>query len=141
FHEGAEGVPGSFTYRRVFDNSLKLHFSEPLLVSEYSHSAHFQKRVLDILRQRWLRDMYSYPHHIFCRILSENGYEIRTAEGKKLVKWFLQMHKLELSVRHRDVLRKGMEFVVRHDIGTVENKALRVSDRDLCDYYGNQVYL
>jgi glycerol-3-phosphate dehydrogenase len=141
FHEGAEGVPGSFTYRRVFDNSLKLHFSEPLLVSEYSHSAHFQKRVLDILRQRWLRDMYSYPHHIFCRIISENGYEIRTAEGKKLVKRFLQMHKLELSVRHRDVLRKGMEFVVGHDIGTVENKVLRVSDRDLCDYYGNQVYL
>jgi len=141
FHEGAGDAAGLFSFGKVFDNSLKLHFSEPLLVSEYSHSAHFQKRVLDVLRQRWLRDMYSYPHHIFCRILSENSYEIRVGDAKKLVKQFLHANKLEGSVRHKDIMRKGMEFVLRRDIGTVDDKVLRIHDKDLCDYYGNQVYL
>lgn len=141
FHGSSGDATGSFSYRKIFDNSLQLHFSEPLLVSEYSHSSHFQKRVLDVLRQRWLRDMYSYPHHIFCKVLSENGYAIRVGDAKKTVKRFLQANKMETPFRHRDITKKGIEFVVRHDIGTVEDRLLRVSDRELCDYYGNQVYL
>ncbi len=126
--------------RNVLGNRIKINFSDPVFISDFSTS----RDTIDLLSKnilsRWKADSYIYPHYIFCKIIKDNNYQLDMNEASKYIIKFLQKHNLQNKYKVKNIQKKGLDFISRNGIGKVNDNALSIIKKEEIDYYSNMIY-
>jgi hypothetical protein len=137
FRRPAAEIPGQkkISWTQILRNTVRINFSKPVMVSDYSHRDNALAIITSVVRDRWKRDAFVYPHYLFCAVLKRYDYALRIGDARAVVKEMLRYDERLRKYSHREIVSKGIDFLEKHGLGRVEDKIIRVSARDEIDYY------
>jgi hypothetical protein len=127
------------TLENVMTQVVRINFSEPILASDYSNASEPVSLLGNAIVSRWKSDAFVYPHYLFCRILREAHYSVPMDDLSERINDFLQKRHLWDCYEIRDILREGMAFTLKNELGLIEGGNLIVTKKDEVNYYANLV--
>ncbi len=123
------------SWTQILRNTVRVNFSKPVMVSDFSHRDNALAIITSVVRDRWKRDAYIYPHYLFCAILKKYQYAMRLSEARSVIKEILPHDERLKKYSHREIIHRGIDFLERYGLGRIEDKIIRASARDEIDYY------
>ena len=137
----ANGPGSALTLKKILENRIKINFSEPIFVSDFSNSDDMVARLSENIEIKWKSDSHIFPHYIFCRIIKENNYTLKISGADKLIEEMLIKYSIK-KFKPKHVLKKGIFFIEKNNIGrgSVDNGELKIFNSEEIDYYSNLIY-
>jgi hypothetical protein len=74
-----------------------------------------------------------------CRIVKNNNYSLATRDLKKKVNEFLQHNNIEDQFSYKEVIKKGIRFIKKYNLGHIEQDILLITNKDELDYYAGKI--
>ncbi|MDY6935746.1 MAG: NAD(P)H-dependent glycerol-3-phosphate dehydrogenase [Spirochaetota bacterium] len=127
------------TVKNVLNNRARVNFSDPIITSDLLNTDKFISHITDIINLKWKTDSYIFPHYIFCRIIRENNYELAMDDARKAIEHFLQHLNMEKRYKAKSILKKGIEFIEKNNIGQQRDGRIIIMKKDDIDYYSNLI--
>lgn len=126
--------------KNILDNRVTINFSDPIFASDFSNTTKALTQLSDTIYDRWRSDSNIFPHYILCKIIKENNNILEMESAKQYIKEFLREYKLENRYKAKQILKTGIEFIEKNDIGQQINGELKISKPEELDYYANLLY-
>ncbi|HOS41373.1 MAG TPA: NAD(P)H-dependent glycerol-3-phosphate dehydrogenase [Spirochaetota bacterium] len=126
---------GSLPLARILGNTIAVHFSGPIMLSEVAARENAVGLIAEMIRSSWARDSFVFAHYVFCRYLRDRGYSVAVRDGEDDLARYLSAAGERSGIAPRKIFKRGMQFCVRNGIATVSGGTLVVSARDEVDYY------
>ncbi len=137
---GDMGSPAGVSWKRALDNTVRVSFSKPVMVSDYSHKDNALAVISSVVRSRWRADAHVFPHYLLCKLLKDGGYELKISDAKRAVKEHLWEYDTLRGYSYREIMRSGIGFLEKNGIGRVEDRIIYATSRDEVDYYAGLYY-
>ncbi|MBN2040077.1 MAG: NAD(P)H-dependent glycerol-3-phosphate dehydrogenase [Spirochaetes bacterium] len=127
--------------KNVLNSSVKINFSDPVYVSEFSNSDNIVGMLTEKLKTVWQADAPVYPHYIFCRVIRDNNYVLNIEEAEELISRSLRKYDCTRNRKFKEkkILKKGLDFVLKNKICTVGDSSLSVLKKEEIDYFSNLI--
>ncbi|MCX7678034.1 MAG: NAD(P)H-dependent glycerol-3-phosphate dehydrogenase [Spirochaetes bacterium] len=126
-----------FSWSQMLRNTVHINFSKPIMVSDYSHRDNALAIITTIVKDRWKRDSFVFPHYLFCAILKKYNYAIHMNEARAMIRNILPLDDRLRRYSDREIFTKGISFLTTNGIGSVEGKMIRGTAREEVDYYAS----
>ncbi len=126
---------GAIRYRELVSDVTQVHFSMPLLLSEYTKRPYIIMGIPSIVMGTWDKDRKIFPHYIICRILADSNYTIRSDTLLKLVKDRMLKAGRQFDYSPAKIVKKGLRYLEKNSIVSTSNGLVNADDRSLVEYY------
>ncbi len=123
------------SWTQMLTNTVRVNFSKPVMVSDFSHRDNALAIITSVVRDRWKRDAFIFPHYLFCAILKKHDYVIRQSEARSAAKEVLSRDERLKKYSPREIVNRGIDFLERYGLGRIEDKVIRATAREEIDYY------
>jgi len=133
------GSNNEVSIKRILDNRIKINFSDPIFVSEFSNSENMVSMLSENIDKKWRSDSHIFPHYILCKIIKDNNYQLNLDKAYELVLESLRKYNIK-KYKTKNVLKKGVVFILKNNMGTINDKELLIFNKEEIDYYSNLIY-
>ncbi|EMK26254.1 1-acyl-sn-glycerol-3-phosphate acyltransferase [Leptospira kirschneri] len=134
---GKDKKPGfkDFFYKR---KEVYMDLCEPIPVSRYIHEEDPTGSIGFEITQGWKKYRRILPNQLVARMIVESGGEVNTNELKNLIKETLLTKKGNYLIQDsNEILKRGLKILKQKKIISLENENVKISDKDLIQYYAN----
>lgn len=135
-----QGSATAITIRNILDNVIRIKFSEPIYASDFSNTFNTLELLSENIDAKWKSDSEIFPHYILCRILRDNNYSINIKEAGKYIADSIGSYNLGKRYKARYIMKKGLDFILKNELGSINDGKLVVTKKEEVDYYSNLIY-
>jgi glycerol-3-phosphate dehydrogenase (NAD(P)+) len=133
------GSDTALSVKKILDNRIRINFSEPVFVSDFSNSSDIISMLANNITNKWKSDSYIFPHYVLCRIIKEKNYELNINNAMDYIQEFQQRYNVR-KYKTKHIYKKGLDFILKNNIGTIENGFLKIIEKEEINYYSNLIY-
>lgn len=126
-----------FTLKKILNKRIKINFSDPIFVSDLSNSDNIIGLLTDRIINVWKSDSRVYPHYILSSVIRDNNYRLNMEQAADFISESLKKYNYNGRYKEKNILKKGLDFIIKNRIGTVDDSVLSVTMKDEIDYYAN----